>query len=194
MKEKIMAVPTNLLLENLGIKNKNFIKVEFSKFSKVLEYAEFFPRNEIENNKNYKQIIPYVVFKNKEKKILVLKRTEKQGEKRLHNKVSIGIGGHINENDKGFSLEQTFFKGMEREVNEELWITPPTKYVYLGIINDDSEDVSTVHLGVLFVGHVESAEIKEVENFESIWLTKEELNNLKGVDYEGWTKIALENI
>ncbi len=123
------------------------------------------------------------MFKNYEGKVLVLKRTQNQGEKRLHNKISIGIGGHINKGDK-----------MDREINEELWITNSYKYVYKGIINDNTEDVSKVHLGVLFVGFIDSAKIKEEDNFESTWMKKEEIVNLKDVNFEGWTEIAINNM
>ncbi len=42
----------------------------------------FFERNKIEDDTSFKQIIPYIVFKNKNNKFLVLKRTENQGEKK----------------------------------------------------------------------------------------------------------------
>ncbi len=69
-----------------------------------------------------------------------------------------------------------------------------SKYVYKGIIRDNSEDVSNVHIGVLFEGYVEYAEIKEVDNFESTWLTKSEIEKLENVKLETWAKITLENI
>jgi len=193
MKEYVFAVPTNLV-NQIIITNTNFIKLKFSEFSKIIEYGDFFERNKIENDSSFKQIIPYTVFKNRDSKYLVLKRTEKQGEKRLHNMISLGIGGHINEKDKGFSKEQTFFNGMEREINEEIWLSNPAKYVYRGIIRDNSEDVSNVHLGILFEGYVKHAEIKEVDNFHSAWLTKSEIEKFKDAKLETWAKIALENI
>ncbi|PNR95771.1 NUDIX hydrolase [Petrotoga sp. 9PWA.NaAc.5.4] len=194
MNEQILAVSNRIINEKINADFKNFIKIKFSDFGKILEYGNFYERNKIESDNNFRQIIPYVVFKNKENKILVLKRTQNQGEKRLHNKISIGIGGHINKNDIGISKEQTFFNGMDREINEELWLTSNSKYIYKGIINDDSEEVSNVHLGILFIGFVEHAEIKEVENFQSKWLKKEEILQMPYVNLEGWTKIALENI
>ncbi|PNR99128.1 hypothetical protein X927_06445, partial [Petrotoga mexicana DSM 14811] len=154
MSEQILAIPTIKIVEKISSFNNNFFKIKFSDFVEILESGNFHERDEIENDYNYKQIIPYVVFKNYEDKILVLKRTQNQGEKRLHNKISIGIGGHINKGDKGITMEQTFFNGMDREINEELWITNSYKYVYKGIINDNDEDVSKVHLGVLFVGFI----------------------------------------
>ncbi|MGY4686910.1 NUDIX domain-containing protein [Petrotoga sp. DB-2] len=194
MSEQILAIPTIKIVEKISSFNNNFFKIKFSDFVEILESGNFHERDEIENDYNYKQIIPYVVFKNYEDKILVLKRTQNQGEKRLHNKISIGIGGHINKGDKGITMEQTFFNGMDREINEELWITNSYKYVYKGIINDNDEDVSKVHLGVLFVGFIDSAKIKEENNFESTWLKKEEIVNLKDVNFEGWTTIALNNL
>jgi predicted NUDIX family phosphoesterase len=193
MSEHVFAVPTELFVEKIHT-NDNFIKINFTQFIEVLEYGDFFERNKIEDDTSFKQIIPYIVFKNGKDQFLVLKRTENQGEKRLHNLISLGIGGHINKRDEGYTKEQTFFNGMDREINEELWLSHSAKYVYKGIIRDNSEDVSNVHIGVLFEGYVEYAEIKEVDNFESTWLTKSEIEKLENVKLETWAKITLENI
>jgi len=194
MSEKILAIPTRKIKDKISLDNENFLKIKFSDVVEILDGGNFHERDEIENDYNYKQIIPYVVFKNYEDRILVLKRTQNQGEVRLHNKISIGIGGHINDQDKSITMEQTFFNGMDREINEELWITNSYKYIYKGIIYDNTEEVSKVHLGVLFVGFVDSAKIKEESNFESTWLKKEEIINLTGANFENWTNIALNNI
>ncbi len=97
--------------EKISSNNDNFFKIKFSDFVEILESGNFYERNALENDYNYKQIIPYVVFRNFQDEILVLKRTQNQGEKRLHNKISIGIGGHINKGDNGITMEQTFSTG-----------------------------------------------------------------------------------
>ena len=193
MSEYVFAVPTKLVNEKI-VSNHNFIEMKFSQLVELFEYGDFFLRDKIEDDASFKQIIPYTVFKNGKDQFLVLKRTENQGEKRLHNLISLGIGGLINKKDKGYLNEQTFFNGMDREINEELWLAHSAKYVYKGIIRDNSEDVSNVHIGILFEGFVEYAEIKEVDNFESSWLTKCEIEKLENVKLETWAKIALENI
>src|SRR4030042_1667445 len=62
--------------------------------------ASFFAiREAAEKDPILKQIIPYGVIRSMEGKVLTYRRTKSSGEGRLHNKASIGIGGHINLDD-----------------------------------------------------------------------------------------------
>src|SRR6266481_8032102 len=83
----------------------------------------FLPRTQAENDPTHKQIVPYalIAFENK---VLYYVRGKKAGEQRLVAKGSIGIGGHMNDNDESlFALdEQAYRVGVEREVNEEIAI------------------------------------------------------------------------
>ena len=67
MSEHVFAVPTELFVEKIHT-NDNFIKINFTQFIEVLEYGDFFERNKIEDDTSFKQIIPYIVFKNKNTK------------------------------------------------------------------------------------------------------------------------------
>ena len=59
----------------------------------------FLPRPEAEQDPGYRQIIPYVLLCRGEK-VFATRRLNKGGEARLHGKVSVGIGGHINPVDE----------------------------------------------------------------------------------------------
>lgn len=65
------------------------------------------------------------------------------GEARLHDKGSIGIGGHINPVDRqsGHDDVSTYLAGVEREIREELVIDGGCTQRVLGVINDDSNEV-----------------------------------------------------
>ena len=113
----------------------------------------FIPRNQAEKDEAWKQLIPYQLFMSEEK-FLVFQRGAKVNEQRLAGRFSVGIGGHINDQDL-LSNEFDFLalnNAAERERNEELIITGDIEEIYpLGLINDDSDSVGRVHLGLVFI-------------------------------------------
>ena len=114
----------------------------------IRERAEFLERGGAEQNFSYKQIIPYVILRHGEKYLLI-KRLPKQGEKRLHNKFSLGVGGHINVFDQAQS--DILEAGMQREKNEEIKIEQEGECRLIGVINTDVAEVDRVHLGVVYI-------------------------------------------
>src|SRR5437899_10339128 len=107
-------------------------------------------RNEAEQDKRYKQLIPYVlIFCNG--KILRYRRGKGGQESRLHGLYSVGIGGHISDEDHGlFSTGVGYQEGMRREIMEEVAIGE-AKEAAVAVINDDSTEVGLVHFGVVHV-------------------------------------------
>ena len=85
--------------------------------------------------------------------ILHYVRGAKSGEKRLVAKGSIGIGGHINDNDESlFSFDRDAYRvAVRREIEEELKLEGAYEDRVAALINDDSTDVGRVHLGVVHV-------------------------------------------
>lgn len=188
MKEKVWVVD-NDVLQDIEFYN-GFTIVEQNILEKIFNNAYFIDRDLAETDESKKQIIPYVVIKNENNEILVVQRTKKQTEKRLHNLYSVGIGGHINPIDENKNKELTFYNGLNRELNEELYIDKLKSLEYVGLILDDSTEVSRVHLGILFIGYVTYADIREKENFNEIWLNEKDFQDFDG-NFEGWSKIAL---
>jgi predicted NUDIX family phosphoesterase len=124
----------------------------------------FMERPQAEGDPTHKQIIPYSLFHH-EGRLLCYTRGGKGGEKRLHAKRSVGIGGHINPVDQTQAHlgEQTYFNGVEREIAEELRISGGYTQRVLGLINDDSNEVGQVHLGVVHLFELESAAVESNE-------------------------------
>ncbi|MBC8371517.1 MAG: hypothetical protein H8E25_16055, partial [Planctomycetes bacterium] len=109
----------------------------------------FIERRYAETHPEFKQPIPYVAIC-QDDKVLCLTRLSTQGEKRLHGKKSIGVGGHINPCDQ--SAGDIFANACQRELHEEL-ILPQNATLPLtpvGIINDDTSAVGAVHLGLVY--------------------------------------------
>lgn len=193
--EQVLVIKSTLLKEliNKQTINTNEDDLEFL-LDECLETATFIPRSIAEKSPEYKQIIPYGIIK-KDNKILSYQRTKKSGEDRLHDNFSIGFGGHINSEDKTNSDEafDIFTNAFHRELNEELeWGTSDDQYVskLIGIINDNSNSVGNVHLGILiFVEPFVDISIKEdcISNLE--WLDIEDFALFK---YENWSQEVLK--
>lgn len=124
----------------------------------------FAPRSSAETDPSLKQIIPYAVFTHGGK-ILRYVRGGKSGEKRLVAKASIGIGGHINDADEGlFAFNEDAYRiAVEREIREELRLEGGFTDRVVGLINDDSNEVGRVHLGVVHLVELESANVRAGE-------------------------------
>jgi predicted NUDIX family phosphoesterase len=164
------------------------------------ENNSFQPRARAENDPNYKQIIPYVVITDG-KSILHYVRGKKAGEQRLVAKGSIGIGGHINDEDAtlfhssaGFGLKD-FEEAVKREVCEELAITGPFNARPVGLINDDSTEVGRVHLGIVHVMLCQPGDVKKNEQVitQVEFVPIEELKARRD-QMETWSQFCLDNI
>ncbi len=188
MEEKVLVVPDEKIREMLG-SEEGFLQVDERLMRKVIEeHGVFIPRSQAEYDPSFRQVIPYMVILRGEE-LLLLKRTEKQGERRLHNKYTVGIGGHVNSQDGNSPLE-AYSNGKIRELHEELHVEVVGEK-YLGVINDRSSEVSSVHIGLVYAVFVRSARIREKENFLYWWVKRDEL-----VEYlhrmENWSKLVLE--
>lgn len=109
----------------------------------------FLPRSQVETDESYKQIIPYISIRSGNSWVL-LQRTNKQSEARLHNKYSLGIGGHINDLEVAAGAADLVYAGMLRELSEEIQLSPGWKLAVIGAIYDPSTEVGRVHLGIAY--------------------------------------------
>ena len=191
-----MAVKINALIKN-GFKNETGFFIEnTNKIIETVLYEHFFiERGVCETDASYKQIIPYVTVRRADK-LLLLKRLRSQNEKRLHGLLSIGLGGHINETDINVygKNENIIINGMHRELNEEISIGYSKAPEFIGIINDNSNDVGKVHLGFWFIidADSEAFSINELEKTEGRWIAKNELQRLT-CEMETWSSLLLNS-
>lgn len=163
----------------------------------IIGNSFFIDRKEAENNEAYKQIIPYCVIK-KGNKILTYKRTKAGGESRLHDKLSIGVGGHINPIDEKLLGSNIIELATKRELEEELnWGNINInllKFIPRGLIYDDSSEVGKVHFGLFLETHVINCfypVLKEDSLSEMEWLTQEELAERK--NFESWSQMIIDH-
>src|SRR6266496_3647165 len=141
------------LLEELGVFQGLSFEVE--KYLPVITSSSrlvYLNRSDAEHDKRYKQLIPYVLLISHDR-ILRYRRGRGGQETRLHGLYSVGVGGHISEEDHGlFSKGPGYHEGMRRELMEEVAIEE-VKEAAVAVINDDSTEVGYVHFGVVHLMH-----------------------------------------
>jgi len=132
-------------------------QVSFDSYLDIItQKQEFVWRSEVEEDTSYKQIIPYLVFTHQGKYFL-MQRKSTSSEGRLSSKFSLGIGGHIRQEDiKGKSI----FDWAHREFHEEIEYHGTCSIQPLGILNDESNAVGQVHIGFVFLLEGDSSDIK----------------------------------
>ncbi|MEM8955207.1 MAG: hypothetical protein AAGD22_13730 [Verrucomicrobiota bacterium] len=194
--EKVLVVP-RALLDNIGSFqgfNPNADQYLPSFLKKENNY--FLARDDAEEDPSHKQIIPYAIFHH-EGRLLHYVRGGGSGEKRLASKGSIGIGGHINaEDEEAASLEKdTYLTGVEREVDEELNLDSQHSQTIVGLINDDSTEVGSVHLGVVHLFDLSSNKVTSNEDniVDLEFLTREQLARRHN-QLETWSQILVGNL
>lgn len=154
----------------------------------IMAQHEFLPRPEAEQDPTHKQIIPYVVLTRGDE-VFVTRRLKKGGEARLHGLLSMGIGGHINPEEDGDGSD-VLYRGMKRELEEEVRIENMGKLIPRGLINDDTNEVGKVHLGLFYTMEVTGqVSVLETEKLEGFWIKKAELPQLKD-SMETWTQLV----
>jgi len=188
----------------------DFEYVEESWLWRLLNEESFFAeRDFMEKTSRYVQIIPYTVVCTPiskadltPDKVLAYRRASDHTEQRLANNWSLGFGGHIDPEDlkPGMSKYQLITEGRGRELKEELGVTSFVPFGDSYLLNDLSDEVGSVHLGVveqIFISSPELdpskfgseiAELKWVNQAEKTW-SLEELQQL-----EGWSRILVKNL
>lgn len=157
----------------------------------------FMDRGEAEEDPSFKQIIPYCLFHHNGRYLHYV-RGKSGGESRLHAQGSVGIGGHINPIDEREDHlgRATYLAGVEREIEEELNIVGSHRNRIVGLLNDDSNPVGKVHLGVVHIFDLETDQVTSNEDalaelafYDAATLKGEMLERL-----ETWSKSIVEEI
>lgn len=165
----------------------------------VAERGFFVERAHAERSPELKQPIPYAVVLVGER-VLLLRRTRRGGEARLHDKLSIGVGGHVEPIDLAPDAPdrtQLLHAAARRELEEELRLDGPVAIEAVGILNDDSNPVGAVHVGyVLRVRVSGSVEVRERDLLEGRLVTPAELRKLlaDGADFETWSGLLVRHL
>lgn len=193
MNENVLVVPTH------GI--KPFLAGPFTaeNLQPALDYIlsshSFLSRAIAEEDPSHKQVIPYVVAHHNGR-FLMTQRTKKQTEARLHGKFSLGIGGHINDQEINTEAANILHAGLERELEEEIHLLGNRVSLELaGIISDDSTPVGQVHLGLVFLLETDSPDfrVNEPDLMTGEWATRTQIEE-RFERLETWSQIVSREI
>lgn len=196
MDELVFAIPTVELWDLLTYKELGLISGDNDVLKIIVRKGQFRLRNELEEDPSFKQIIPYGVISCKNSYFL-FKRTSGQTEQRLHNKFTLGVGGHMNPPYSMVSEEQYLIDELKRELFEEVRLSNGSSIEdieFIGFINDETIPVSRVHIGLLYNIRVSGKDVyvRETDKMTAVWIERSDLAEY----YEGmetWTKIAYDN-
>lgn len=193
--EKVLACQLGYIRDNFNLPECGFLPINDSDISLLSEKGVFVDRDLAESDTSMKQLIPYFAVRY-QGRIFLVKRTKKQSEARLHNKLSFGLGGHVNpcDIDNGNVIIATLL----RELHEELNVSKDqiNDIRCYGLINDDTNDVGMVHLGVFFEInlHDDKVSINETDKMEGDWILISDIGCDNVFQYlESWSKIVFNS-
>ena len=197
MEEHVLVVPTPIFH---AIGHFQGFCANVDRYRDILldaKNVQFRPRSQVETDPGFKQLIPYMIFCHTDSSgnvhIFQYVRGKGMGESRLHQKRSIGVGGHIAAEDQEHHSDDVYREGMLRELHEEVVLRTTFTEQCVGLINDDSTEVGSVHLGI--VHRLDVAEPNVVSNetdlIESGFMSLGELRTYKD-QMESWSVISLD--
>ena len=196
--ENVLVVRRSLL-DDLG--NFHGLNFEPEKYlSALLSRGNnfFLPRAQAETDPTHKQIIPYALIAHGDT-VLHYVRGKKAGEQRLVAKGSIGIGGHMNQEDEllfNYVVDENVYRaGVEREVNEEIKIESPFEDRIVALLNDDTTEVGRVHLGIVHVFRLAEPKVQKREAMITnlAFLNREQLTAIRD-NLETWSQLCVDSL
>lgn len=200
MKRDIMVVKNSVLFQNIERETKFYPWKDYNFEELILENYEYMQRWIAEQNFDYKQPIPYGIVINQKNEIFVYKRwgaDSKAWEKRLHNKIAIWVGGHLEREDE--DLENPLQDGLLREIEEEINLSGGDidSVQAIWYINNEQDDVNQVHIGIGYIVQVNNSNVALLDwelaagEFMSLEQIKELLED-ESFDMEYWSQLLIE--
>ena len=197
MDEMVAVIPRDLVA---GMPFPGFVSTAASLFDLhvLMQQVKYKRRGDVEEDERWLQVIPYMyVWDPDVEKVFVYRRSTKSGEKRLHRKLSLGLGGHLNEEDGRHGRVSLLGTGARRELNEELCFDPPIDVQGLtlttvGALLLDTTPVDRVHLGVVMrVSYGGNVTPNGDEVIDYFWSDPDHLDEL---DMEGWSEAIVAHL
>jgi predicted NUDIX family phosphoesterase len=198
-REMILCIEREMLDINLEV--NGYSSVDSVKLQEILrpENMWFCPREIIETRPSFLQLIPYIVLTDGQN-YLSYRRGKAGGEARLHSRISIGFGGHVEIADAVLentliNVFSTLENAVEREIREEISIPEIIHKNYTGILFDDSNEVGKVHLGIVEIWRLNSGNIKSLDasHMECRWLSIEEIRSFYS-ELESWSQLVVDSL
>ncbi len=185
--ELVLVVPRAALMDRegwLGVRRDGIDAA----LAVVAAQGSFMRRGDAEEDPGHKQVIPYLVLRDGERWFL-MRRTRAGGDARLHDRWSIGVGGHLNPGDGDV------IGGLRREWAEELVAPFEPSFEPVGVLNDDTTAVGSVHVGFVYLADAtgRAVAIRETDKLEGSFVTTAEVAAVRE-RLESWSRLVFETL
>ena len=185
IEERVFVVPRASIADDAGWYGIRTDKLDA--FVEALERdGRYEPRPQMEVDPSFKQVIPYLILRDGERYFL-MRRTRAGVDARLHDRYSIGVGGHLNPGDGGV------VGGLLREWREELVADFEPAFRLVGLLNDDTTEVGAVHLGAVYVAEADGrpVTIRETDKLTGSFAEPHEVAAVAD-QLETWSRLCFE--
>jgi predicted NUDIX family phosphoesterase len=183
--ELVLVIPRQALVPGegwLGVKRTDMAEA----LETVAREGRFVRRGDAEEDPSHKQVIPYLVLRDGERWFL-MRRTRAGADARLHDLGSIGVGGHLNPGDGDVA------GGLRREWSEEVDAAFVPDFAPVGLLNDDTTPVGSVHVGFVYTADAggRPVAIRETDKLSGAFATTEEVEAVRD-QLETWSRLAFD--
>ena len=191
--ELVLVIPTAEVIADLGA-GVGWLGIrdvaEHDLGALIRRSGEFRPRSVMELDETWKQVIPYPILRDGDRWFL-MRRTKAGGDARLHDKYSIGVGGHVNPDDGG--LDGDLSTALRREWEEELDVDFVPDFRFVGLLNDDTTPVGRVHVGLVYEGDAagRAVAIRETEKLSGSFVEARDVAAVAD-RLETWSRLAFD--
>lgn len=191
--ELVLVVPTDAVVAELG-GGRTWHGIREARPDALADLIRragtYQPRSAMEADPTWKQVIPYPILRDGERWFL-MRRTKAGGDARLHDRYSIGVGGHVNPADD--ALDGDLGGALRREWHEELVVDFVPGFRFVGLLNDDTTAVGAVHLGLVHEGDAAGrpVAIRETAKLSGAFASSAEVAAVED-RLETWSQIAFE--
>ncbi len=193
--EQVLVIERKVL-EDVGIfQGLQFDVSRYIRKFFVAGVPHFMPRSKVEKDPSFKQLIPYVIMSHNGRYLTYIRGT-RAGESRLVGNRSIGIGGHINPTDDmplfNANFYETYLAAVEREVAEEVSVEASHTDCIVALLNDESNEVGSVHLGIVHFWTLAEPKVARREQMvtQMAFMTPAELQQVRDT-METWSNLCL---
>jgi predicted NUDIX family phosphoesterase len=185
--ELVLVIPRGSVMEDPGWRGLTTDGLEDFE-ALVARDGQFRPRAEMEIDRAWKQVIPYLVLRDGPRYFL-MQRTRAGGDVRLHDRWTIGVGGHLNPGDGDLA------GGLRREWHEEVRADFEPEFRLIGLRNDDTTDVGSVHVGAVYVAEAagRTVAVRETDKLAG-GFAEPALVATVVVRMESWSSLAFEHL
>lgn len=196
--EQVLVVPRKVLDEIGAFEGIRTEGLEAAVGRLLDPAAHFFmDRAAAEEDPSHKQLIPYCIFRCGDR-ILHYTRGKSGGESRLHAKISVGVGGHVNpvDMDGGKTGPDAYHAAVTREIEEELDLPEEHQHRIIALLNDESNPVGQVHLGIVHLVDLKSDSVRSREDaLADLGFTAlDELNGPLLERLETWSRFCIRHL